>query len=173
MTFSRTATLATLLLCASGIPLLAQNPADLNGSWRLNRNLSQFPQEIGFAASFIPVVPDTGGGGSGGSGSGGGGRRRGGSRGGGPGNRDPGRAPALPRQPVTAEESARSRFLTDEVRLPPDELTIVVTPAAVTLTPDRGAPRTVRPGEHDETLTFGSITTVANARWEDGRLVIA
>jgi hypothetical protein len=146
-TMTRTASRATLLgallmLCTSGgVSLRAQSPADLAGSWTLNRQLSEFPQEVGFSASFLP------------SGSDGGGRGRGG-------------------QTQTAEDSARVRFLTDEVRLPPERLTIVVTPATVTLTPDRGAARTVQPGRRDQPLTFGPITAIANTTWEAGRLVI-
>src|SRR5262245_24107162 len=40
--------------------LSAQSPTDLAGSWTLNRELSQFPREVGFSASFLPTEP-TGG----------------------------------------------------------------------------------------------------------------
>ena len=64
------------------------------------------------------------------------------------------------------------RFLTDEVRLPPERLTIAVTPATVTITPDRGATRTMQPGKRDESLTIGPVTAVTNSAWEGGRLVV-
>ncbi len=139
-------------------PVLAQAPSDFVGSWTINRQLSQFPQEVGFSATFLPpsTEQDRGGG-------------RGGRRG-----RETAGAPLPPRlQTQTAEDSARVRFLTDEVRLPPDRLTIQVTPAVVTITPDRGAARTLQSGRRDEPVTVGPVTVVTNTTWEAGRLVVA
>ncbi len=155
MTFSRAAALATLVaLCVLGAtPLLAQSPTDLNGSWTLNRQLSQFPQELGFSASFFPAKPGASGGGRG-------------SRGGG----DELRPPRI--QTGTEEDARRVRFLTDEVRLPPDRLTIVVTPATVAITPDRGAARTVQFGRRDEEVRLGPVTAITNTSWEANQLVI-
>jgi len=156
-----------MLSAAGVVPLSAQSPTDLTGSWTLNRQISQFPDEIGFSASFIPVTPDPNSQERGGGGSGGGGGR--GRRGGG-GQRVP---LPLPRgSGITAEDSSRIRFLTDEVRLPPDQLTIAVTPATVTITPDRGAPRIVRPGLRDDEVKLGPVTVVTNATWDTNRLVI-
>lgn len=135
---------------------------DLAGSWTLNRQLSQFPQEIGFSATFLPTGPGPGNDGTGG---GRGGRRGGGNIAGG----EP-RAPSLLTQ--TQEDARRVRFLTDEVRLPAERLTIAVTPAIVTLTPDRGAARTVQPGKRDDDITIGPISAITNASWETSRLVI-
>ena len=120
----RAATSAALVTFAmlGGPRLSAQSPTDLAGSWTLNRQLSQFPQEVGFSASFLPIEPAGGGDRQG---------RRGGT------------------QSETQEGSTRVRFLTDEVRVPPDRLTIEVTPAMVTITPDPGAARTVQPGLRD------------------------
>ena len=140
----------------------AQSPTDLAGSWTLNRQLSQFPPEIGFTASFIGAVePDGGGGGAAGSARG---RRRGGA--GSAGRFGSGL------QPESAEDSQRVRFLTDEVRAPYEHLLIEVTPAMVALTPDRGVPRTVHPGKRDDEVSLGPITAITNAVWEDNRLVI-
>lgn len=125
---------------------------DLTGSWTLNRASSQFPEEIGFSAATFPGAA--------------------GERGGGAGGRAPDglRGPLIP--PDTQEGAQRRRFLTDEVRVPPERLTIVVTPANVTITPDPGAPRTVQPGRRDEGVTIGPITAATNAMWEGDRLTI-
>jgi hypothetical protein len=147
MTFSRAAIAGALvalpvLICA---PLSAQSPTDLTGSWTLNRQSSQLPQEVGFSASFIPAEPA--------GGADRGGRRRG-------------------IQSETQEDASRVRFLTDEVRLPPERLTIEVTPALVTITPDPGAPRTVQPGRRDQEVKIGPIAAITNASWDGIRLLV-
>lgn len=138
MTLSRAKILCALLASCvfGGQPLMAQSPTDLAGSWTLNRQLSQNPQEVGFSASFLPTGP----------------------------------GPRI--QAETQEDAQRIRFLTDEVRLPPERLTITVTPAIVTITPDPGAPRTVQPGRRDESVRVGPINVIANTTWDAGRLTI-
>ena len=125
--------------------VVAQSPMDLTGSWTLNRVSSQFPEEVGFSADVQGAIRGARGDGG-------------------------GRAPLI--LPETQEDARRRRFLTDEVRLPPERLTIVVTPANVTITPDPGAVRTVQPGRRDAGVTIGPITTVTNAMWEGDRLTI-
>ena len=49
------ALVAFLVLC--GPWLSAQSPTDLVGVWTINRQLSQFPKEVGFSASFLPTEP--------------------------------------------------------------------------------------------------------------------
>jgi len=138
------ALVAFLVLC--GPWLSAQSPTDLVGGWTINRQLSQFPKEVGFSASFLPTEPAAGTDRAG--------RRRG-----------------VPSE--TQEDASRGRFLTDEVRLPPDRLTIDVTPALVTITPDPGAPRTVQPGRRDQEVKIGPVTAITNAFWDASRLTIA
>ncbi len=133
------------LVILSGAPAWAQSPLDLTGSWTLNRQLSQFPKEIGFSASFLPPQPE----------------------------RSSGTDRSRRVQSETQEEATRVRFLTDEVRLPADRLTIDVTPAIVTITPDPGAPRTVQPGRRDQDVKVGPITASTNASWDASRLTIA
>jgi len=147
MAFARTIAVgaAVALSMLGDTPLSAQSPADLTGSWTLNRQLSQFPQEVGFSASFLPTEPA-------------GGSERGGRR----------RV-----QSETQEDASRVRFLTDEVRLPPDRLSIEVTPALVTITPDPGAPRTVQLGLRDQSLKIGPVTAIANTSWDGSRLTVA
>ena len=138
---------ALVALSVLGGPRLsAQSPTDLVGSWTLNRQASQFPKEVGFSASFLPTEPAAGGDRAG--------QRRG-------------------VQSETQEGASRVRFLTDEVRLPPDRLTIDVTPALVTITPDPGAPRTVQPGRRDQEVKIGPTTAITNASWDESRLTIA
>ena len=141
---------------------VAQSPTDLTGSWTLDRASSQFPEELGFSFDPFRGVPGARGGtGDGrlGGGSGGGGRSPEGLRG-----------PLL--LPETQEDAQRRRFLTDEVRLPPEHLTIAVTPASVTITPDLGAARTVFPGRRDESVTIGPFTVTTNATWQGDRLTV-
>jgi hypothetical protein len=128
--------------------LSAQNPTDLSGSWTLNRQLSQFPSELGFSASFLDTSR---------TGADDGGRR----------------GPVAPRvQSQSAEDAQRVRFLTDEVRVPYERLTLSVTPATVTITPDRAPARSFQPGKRDEAVTLGPVTASATASWELDRLVI-
>jgi hypothetical protein len=138
MTFTRAAILGALLAsCAwGGAPLLAQSPMDLAGSWTLNRQSSQFPQEVGFSASLLPTGPST----------------------------------RIVTE--TQEDAQRVRFLTDEVRLPPEQLTITVTPAIVTITPDRGAARTLQPGRRDESVKVGPVTVITNTTWDADKLAV-
>jgi len=128
---------ALLALCLVGsAPLVAQSPTDLARSWTLNRQLSQFPKEIGFSTSLVTTAP---------------GQRI---------------------QTETQEDAQRTRFLGDEVRVPPDRLAIMVTPAIVTIAPDPGAARTIQPGRRDESVRIGPVTVVTNASWDEGRLTI-
>ena len=142
---------------------VAQSPLDLTGSWTLNRASSQFPEEIGFGADPFGNAAGAPGGTSEG---------RGGRRGGGGGSRPPEELRGRLVLPETEEDARRRRFLTDEVRLPPEHLILAVTPASVTITPDRGAPRTVQPGRRDEAVTIGPITATTNATWDADRLTI-
>jgi hypothetical protein len=146
MIFLRTPISAIVVVAVlSGPQLSAQNPTDLAGTWTLNRQLSQFPREVGFSASFLPTEPTAGVDRS---------NRRG-------------------AQSETQEDSTRVRFLTDEVRLPPDRLTIEVTPAIVTITPDPGAARSVQAGLRDQPVKVGPVTAITNTSWDSGRLTIA
>lgn len=147
MTSSRAAISGALvaLVMLGGEPLRAQSPTDLSGSWTLNRQLSQFPQEVGFSASFLPPQPE----------------------------RPTGADRSRRVQSETQEEATRVRFLTDEVRLPPERLTIDVTPAIVTITPDPGAPRAVQPGRRDQAVKVGPITAITNSSWDASRLTTA
>jgi hypothetical protein len=157
MGLSRAAISAFFLVTVVAAPLSAQSPMDLAEAWTLDHQLSQFPTEIGFSAGFIaPFVPQ-----------GDAGRR------GRDGRRGAGALNAPLAAPETAEDAQRVRFLTDEARVPYEHLTIGVTPALVTITPDRVPARTIQPGKRDDEVNLGPVTAITNASWEDtGRLVI-
>jgi hypothetical protein len=162
MTRSRVIPVCLLLVAALAHPtsLSAQNPRQLAGAWTLNRQLSQFPSDIGFSADFL-AAPERGAG-----------PIRGGRRGsgGGGGNRGGFGAPRIVRE--TEEDSQRITTLTDEVRNPFDHLTVGVTPTDVTITPDRAPARMLHTDGRDDTVPLGRVTSVANATWDAGRLVV-
>src|SRR5690349_26152 len=168
MARSRFVRMALLLVVAIAHPtsLWAQSLTQLAGTWTLNRQLSQFPTDIGFSADFLGAL-EPGAGPVGGGGGGRGGRRGGG---GGGGNRGGFGAPRVVRE--TAEDSQRISTLTDEVRNPFDHLTIAVTPTDVTITPDRAPARTLHTDGRDDTVPLGRVTSVANTTWDAGRLVV-
>jgi hypothetical protein len=145
---------ALLTLCAL-LPgrLAAQSPTELSGSWTLDHESSQFPTEIGFSASFIDTsgIRDEG-------------RGRGRADRRGPGLVIPGQE--------TIDDGQRVRFLTDEVRVPYEHLTIAVTPAMTTITPDRAPARVFHPGRRNEEINLGPVTGLVTSSWDGARLVI-
>ena len=152
------------LLLVAGIAhptsLSAQNPAQLAGSWTLNRQLSQFPTDIGFSVDFLGALGPTGGRGAGDRG----------RRGDGGGGSRALEGPRVVRE--TEEDSQRISTLTDEVRNPFDHLVIAVTPTDVTITPDRAPARTLRTDGREGTVRLGRVTSVTNTTWDAGRLVV-
>ena len=163
MTRSRFIPVCLLLAAAvaAPTPLSAQNPMQLAGAWTLNRQLSQFPTDIGFSADFLGALGPIGGpvGGGGRRGGGGGGANRGGFNG-----------PRVVRE--TEADSQRISTLTDEVRNPFDHLTIAVTPTDVTITPDRAPARMLHPDGRDDTVSLGRVTSDVTTTWDAGRLVV-
>ena len=147
--------LATLVINVSGrarVP--AQGISSLAGRWTLNRELSQLPPEIGFG--FVPS------GVSGADSTGGGGGGRGGSGG----------AAGFPLRRESEDDARRVQQLTAEVRNPSAHLTIVESPAAVTITDDRGRSRTFHPDGKEEALSLDGVPVAATAKWEASRLVV-
>jgi len=171
MTRSRFIPVCLLLAAAvaAPTPLSAQNPMQLAGAWTLNRQLSQFPTDIGFSADFLGALGPIGGpvGGGGRRGGGGGGNRGGG---GGGANRGGFNGPRVVRE--TEADSQRLSTLTDEVRNPFDHLTIAVTPTDVTITPDRAPARMLHPDGRDDTVSLGRVTSDVTTTWDAGRLVV-
>ena len=140
------------------VPGQAQDNFDLAGRWSINRELSQFPPEIGFGLSWTSArgsgVDSTGGGG---------GRRRAGGVGG---------AGIFTGRPESEDDVKRVQQLTAEVRNPSAHLTIVETPSAVTFTDDRGQSRTVHPDGREEVLQLDGVPVGVTAKREAGRLVV-
>jgi hypothetical protein len=137
-------------------PVSAQQPSGLAGRWTLNRELSQFPREVGFGADMMAGV---------GSGTdSGGGRGRGRSSG--------GRMPAFPSRPQSEDDAKRAQRLTNEVRNPAAHLTIVETPTSLTITDDRGQSRTFHPDGKQEVLRLDELPVGVITKREAGGLVV-
>src|SRR5260370_20355317 len=139
----------------------AQDASDYDGRWTLNREMSQFPREIGFDADWLSN------GASGPDARPSGGRSRRGSSGGG--------ARPFTARPESVDDAKRVQQLTAEVRNPSAHLMIVETPNAVTLTDDRGQSRTFHPdgkGNKEEVLQIDGVPVGVTAKREAGRLVV-
>ena len=150
---------AALIAFAPGpAPVRAQDigQPDLAGRWTLDRDLSQFPAEVGFGVPWV----STGGTGTDTTG---GGDRRGLS----------GRVPERLSIPLQSQDDAsRVRQLTDEVSSPPAHLTIVQTPDQITITDDRGRARTFHPDGRSDTVQLDAVPAGVTARWDEGGLVV-
>jgi len=134
----------------------AQEPSTLAGRWILNRELSQFPREVGFSADWMAT-------GSAGD------STPGGSQGGAPGGG--GRA-SFPVSRISREDSMRNALLTTEAREPAAVLAITETATEVGITPDKGVARTFHPTGREEALQLGEVTAIAASTREAGRLVV-
>jgi len=140
----------------------AQNTSALAGVWSLNRSLSEMPRELGFNVNWLPgssgAAPSTGSsGGRGRRGSGGAGGNRGG-------------AFYSPRE--SAEDARRVQLLTAEARNPPARLTIVDTPAAVTITNELGQSRALHPDGRQESIQVEGVPILVTTRRDANRLVV-
>ena len=153
---------AVAILAAAVVALFPEHAAvsaqaALGGRWALNRDASQFPREVGFDTNWA-TGSDTQGGGGGGRG----------RRGGGGAALNPFNA-----QRESEDDAKRLRRLTDEVRTPPVYLEIDSTPSGVTITTERGQPRTLHPDGKEELLHLeADVPLAATARWEADRLVV-
>jgi hypothetical protein len=149
---------AAAMLAAVPPGAAAQNGA-LQGRWAIDRSLSEFPKEIGFGSDMLPPERSD----SGAPAPAQGGRRRsGGSVPGGP----------FSGRQESPDDAARLKILTAELRNPPERLTIEQTPAAVTITDDKGRSRTFHPGVRQDVIRVDDVPVATAARWEAGRLVI-
>lgn len=148
-------------------PAHAQQAAPLGGVWSLNRSLSEFPADIGFNPAWMTAATREGGPGTGSSSTG---RGRRGSSGGGS-SRDPG-SPFSPRQ-ENYEDARRIQLVTAEARNPPARLTIVDTPAAVTMTNELGQSRTFHPDGKEETVEIQGAPIGVTSHRDGEQLVIS
>ena len=136
----------------------AQDASSLAGRWTLNRELSQFPREVGFNAGLIAT-----------SGSGGGATAAGTSQGGAPGGSN---RTSFPISRVSRDDSMRTALLTDEVRNPPARLVITETATEVAIAADAGRPRTFHPVGKEEVHQTDSVALTTTTTREAGRLVV-
>jgi hypothetical protein len=136
----------------------AQHAPNLAGRWTVNRELSQFPREVGFGADMMPAGASASGS------TGGGGRGR--SRSGG------GDASAFSARRESEDDAKRLQQLTAEVRNPSTHLTIVETPTAVAITDDQGQSRTFHPDGREDVLRLGDLPVTVTAKWEAGQLMV-
>jgi hypothetical protein len=150
-----------LLLAASIAAISGQGkptpfaPPALAGTWTLNRELSQFPREVGFGMDVVsPSRP--------GSDAAAGGEGRGQS----------GNPKSLTSRPQTEEEARNTKQLVDEVRNPPVRLTILQTAAALIMTDARGRSRTFHPDGREELQPLDASSVATVTRWEGARLIV-
>jgi hypothetical protein len=132
----------------------APAPADLDGIWKLNRELSQFPRDLGFGMDVVgggkTTMTDPG-------------------RGGGGQSVSPG---LVANRPASREEAQNSRQLVDEVRNPPASLTIAQKGGAIVVTDERGRERTYYPDGREAFTPLDAAPVATVSRWEAGRLII-
>lgn len=133
----------------------AQAAGDLDGTWQLNRALSQFPKDVGFGMDVTgagkPSSGDTGAAEMVGQGS------------------NPGLAV---NRPASREEAMNSRQLVAEVRTPPLRLTIARSGIAIVVTDERGRARTYHPDGREAFVPLDAAPVSTVARWDAGRLVV-
>lgn len=137
----------------------AQDAPSLAGRWTLNRELSQFPREVGFNADWI-AAPAAGGGTTTG----------GASQGGAPGGNS--NRTSFPVSRVSREDSMRNALLTNEVRNPASRLAITETATEVVMVPETGPARTFHPTGKEEVLQVGDVALVTTTTRDAGRLVV-
>ena len=147
----------------------AQDSSRLDGRWTLNRGQSQFPKEIGFTADWLSDAIAAGE--QANAGAAGGAARSGGRGGGRNGGGAAGRGPVSNRQPPreSVDDAERVELLTDEVRMPPLQLTIADTPTAVTITADNKPPRVFHTNGRIEALDLSARVTTELMAARDAR----
>ena len=139
---------------------------ELSGAWILNHELSEFPREVGFDPDWHDPEPvgQTGTGRSssrGGRGGGGGGSGGGASR-----------AGSVSTLFESEEDTRKIRELVNEVKAPPERLTITQTDAAVTVADAHGRARSFYPGGKESALELDAGPVGVTAKWENAQLVI-
>src|SRR5215467_4404905 len=148
---------SALVVAASAVN--AQSASPLGGVWSLNPALSQAPREIGFDLLDPSVLGGNDQAGAGATTRG----RRGSTRGGG------GRVSGYRLE--SSGDMERRRILVGEVRTPPVRLTIVDTPAVVTITNELGQSRTLHPTGKQDFIEVESVPIDVTTRRDGDRLV--
>lgn len=143
------------------VTIAADEAAGLTGRWALNRERSEFPQELGFSIE----IPSSAGGSSNAQATRTGGRGRGRSSGG-------AATPIGGSRPESFDDAARRERLTEEVRNPGTQLSIVDIGSSVAITDDRGQTRTVHPDGRREVLRLGDTPVGVVSKRDGTRLVV-
>ena len=155
------ASIAALAVAASVAAVSGQGrpaapvPVDLDGSWRLNREQSQFPRDLGFGMDVIgggrTTITDPGG------------------RGGGGSSVSPG---LVANRPASREEAENSKQLVNEVRNPPAGLTVASSAGTIVVTTEGGRARKYYPDGREAFTELDAAPVATVTRWEASRLVI-
>jgi hypothetical protein len=148
--------------------LSAAPPVVLAGHWKLNRELSEFPAEVGFG--FVSTGDDStsrgrqsGGGGGGG---GGGGRRRGGGGSAGPGSFD------SKSVRLSEEDANKIKELIADAKTPSTVLVIAQTESSVTITDSQDHARAFHPTGKEEIEQIDAGPIGSTSRWNGQQLAI-
>jgi hypothetical protein len=155
------ASVAALVLFASVTAVSGQGkpaapaPVDLDGTWKLNRALSQFPRELGFGMDVT-----------------GAGRPSGGDTGAADTVGQSGNPGLAVNRPASREEAENLRQLLAEAKNPPLRLTIARNAGALVVTDERGRARTYHPDGREAFTPLDAAPVATVARWEGARLVI-
>jgi hypothetical protein len=149
--------------------LSAAPPVVLAGHWKLNRELSQFPREVGFG--FASSGDDSTSGGRQSSGGGGGGRRRGGGGSGGGTRGSPGSFDSTSVR-VGEEDANKIKELIADAKDPSPALAISQTETSVTITDAQDRARVFHPTGKEEIEQLGAGPIGSKSRWNGQQLVI-
>ncbi|HEX7487087.1 MAG TPA: hypothetical protein VF332_13110 [Vicinamibacterales bacterium] len=133
--------------------LAAADRPNLVGRWTLNRNLSHIPREVGFGMDLLSTA---------GSGSDSGGWTGGGGTG----------SAAMASFRESEDDAKRREQLVEEVRSPSPHLTIAQTETAVTITDERGRPRTFHPDGKEEAQALDQVPVATTTRWDGTHLEV-
>ena len=147
--------------------LSAAPPVVLAGHWKLNRELSEFPAEVGFG--FASSGDDSTSGGRQSSGGGGGRRRGGGGSGGGLGG--PGSFDSKSVR-VSEEDANKIKELIADARNPSSVLAISQTEASITITDSQDHTRVFHPTGKEEIEQIAAGPIGSTSRWNGQQLVI-
>jgi hypothetical protein len=143
----------------------AAPPVTLAGRWTLNRELSEFPKEVGFGVE-TPGGESTQSGQAGRQGGGG-------RRGGGGGSRTPNNGGFSTSSLRESEEDANKiKELVADAKNPPAVLVISQTDTTVVITGARDRTHAFRPNGREDVVDLDSGPVVATAKWSGAQLGI-
>jgi hypothetical protein len=145
--------------------LAAAPPVVLAGRWKLNRELSEFPKEVGFG--FVSSGDDSSSGGRQGSSAGGGGRRGGG----GGGSRGPGWFDSNAVR-LSAEDANKIKELVEVAKNPSPVLAISQADTALTIVDSMDRTRVFHPTGKEETEQLDAGPIGSTSKWNGQQFVI-